>query len=591
MNAPRRLIAAALLCLPACAAQALTVGVVAPEGEARAIQVWASTHAHLAAALADERLRFRYYDIPGMQAAVARAEVEFVIANSGLYVELEHAHGASRIATLQSPRARYAGEAIASVVLVRADRTELTTLADLRGRRVAATSPLAFGGWLIAQREFARAGVDAERDLRAEFQGFPVQAVVQRVAAGEVDAGIARNCVLEDMIARGDLAAGVLRVLVPAGQPGEACQRSSALYPDWAFATLRGTSNELARKVAVALLQMPADEAGLRWTVPTDYQPVHDLFRDLKLGPYEALRTQSVAGFVRRWWAAFALAALALLGGFLHILRAEWLVRVRTRQLRAALAESERLARETREQQERLDHLARLGTLGEISSMLAHELAQPLAAVGNFARGIVRRLDGGRLEPAPIAAAAGDIAAEAERAAQVIARIRDFSRKRPAERRPVDLRDAIEDARRLFNGAIGDAPRPAVRVDTGAPPLVSGDRLQLQQVLLNLLKNAYDATRGLADRSAAIEIRCEDSAEGLRVQVIDNGVGPEAGELQHMFEPFYTTKPAGLGLGLALAKRVVEAHGGRLWAETGPRGRGLALCFTLPRIEEATLDA
>lgn len=364
---------------------------------------------------------------------------------------------------------------------------------------------------------------------------------------------------------------------------GERCARSSALYPDWPFATLKHTQAELARRVASALLAMPADLDGTRWTVPTDYQRVHELFRDLKIGPYEYLRRESLEGFVQRWRWAIALGILLLLGGAMHTVRVEWLVRKRTRALRAALEEQERLARETREQQEKLDHLARLGTLGEISSMLAHELAQPLAAVGNFALGITARVQSGRLDPDAIEAAAADITKEAERAAGIMARIRDFSRKRPAERERLDLAAVIEGAVRLFSAVVTDPPEVQVSISARRTVSVLADRLQLEQVLLNLLKNAYDATRAPATERARIGIGCADQGGAVVVRVEDNGAGIDEAQLQRMFEPFYTTKPGGVGLGLALAMRVVEAHGGRIWAEMA-RPHGLAVCFALPRL-------
>jgi two-component system sensor histidine kinase TtrS len=241
---------------------------------------------------------------------------------------------------------------------------------------------------------------------------------------------------------------------------------------------------------------------------------------------------------------------------------------------------------EAREQQEQLDHLSRLGALGELSSMLAHELAQPLAAIGNFARGIGRRIDAGRLDPQPLQAAATDIAQEAERATAVMSRIRDFARKRQVAREPLAVASAVQAAARVFEGALHDAPAVRVEFDLDPSATVLGDRLQIEQLMLNLLKNAYDATRGVSGRVPTVRVRCVRNDGEVQVCVIDNGAGLAPETARRMFEPFFSTKPDGLGLGLALARRVVEAHGGRLWAEPTARGPGLSVCFTLPLAEE-----
>ena len=217
--------------------------------------------------------------------------------------------------------------------------------------------------------------------------------------------------------------------------------------------------------------------------------------------------------------------------------------------------------------------------------MLAHELNQPLATIGNFARGIARMLEGGRTNPAPLVDAANEISQQAERAAGVLQRIRGFARKQPAERGTVDLAEVATESIALFRGMVPDAPAVEIAVH---PTRVRADRLQLEQVILNLLKNAYDATRSQpAGDPARIRVECGASDAQARLAVTDNGTGLVGADRERLFEPFFTTKPEGLGLGLAISLRVIESHGGRLFADPAPGGRGLVVGFLLPR-EAAT---
>src|SRR3546814_520501 len=150
---------------------------------------------------------------------------------------------------------------------------------------------------------------------------------------------------------------------------------------DGPCATLRHTSPELAREVAGALLQMPATDDGLRFTVPADYQSVHDLFRELQVGPYAYLHEQGIAALARRHWPILALLGTLLLLWLLYTFRVEKLVHARTRALRETLEERKHIETRMRSTQESVDHLSRLSILGELSTTLAHELSQPLASI------------------------------------------------------------------------------------------------------------------------------------------------------------------------------------------------------------------
>lgn len=235
-----------------------------------------------------------------------------------------------------------------------------------------------------------------------------------------------------------------------------------------------------------------------------------------------------------------------------------------------------------RESQEQMEHLSRLSVLGELSGNLAHEINQPLTTIGTYARTVLRRQESGNLTPAAITEASTEIAREAERAGGIVQRIRHFARKREATREAIRLADIAEDARRLIVGMLARAPEVVIenRLKDGCQVLADG--AQIQQVLLNLIKNAIDANRDLPADRQNLRILIEPMDSRVAVHVIDQGVGLSAEQLPHLFEPFFTTKPDGLGLGLPICKTIIEAHGGRLWAEPNQDSPGMRFSFSLP---------
>lgn len=212
--------------------------------------------------------------------------------------------------------------------------------------------------------------------------------------------------------------------------------------------------------------------------------------------------------------------------------------------------------------------LLRLSVLGELSGTLAHELNQPLAAITNYASSLVRRADKQSLTEAAVREAAGEITGQAERAAAILGRIRAFARKRTASRERVAPRELVDEAVALFRGMLAQAPQVDVVDTLPADTRVELDALQIQQVLLNLLKNAWDASRGLPAARQRIRIRLERVGASLRIIVRDYGRGLDETARERLFESFFTTKADGLGLGLSICRRIAEAHGGRLSAGT-----------------------
>jgi two-component system sensor histidine kinase TtrS len=560
--------------------QPLRIGVLAFLGSDAAVEEWSPVVRRLQAALPGYTPALRHLDHDGLRDAARSGELDFIITNPGHYIELEALLGASRILTLDTGGARTPARALGSAVIVPAG-SSLHRLEDLRGRRLATVGRGGFGGYQVVWGELAALGIDPEADL-AELRevGFPMAGVIDALDAGLADAGVIRTCLLEAQPAW----AARFRVLSPQAAPGFPCSTSTRLYPDWPLAALRHTPPELSRMVAIALLGMRADRDGLAWTVPADYQSVHELFRRLEIGPYAYLRAPTLMVLAERYWPWVVGFALLILGWILYTMRVEHLVQTRTAALREALAAREAMAARMRGAQEQAEHLSRLSVLGELSGTLAHELNQPLAAITNYANSLVRRADGQRLTEAAVREAAGEIAGQAERAAGILGRIRAFARKRTASRETVAPRELVDEAVTLFRGMLAHAP--PVEVDDALPAgtVIDADRLQIQQVLLNLLKNAWDASRTQPPERQRIDIRLDEDGGTLRITVRDYGSGLDPAARERLFESFFTTKADGLGLGLSICRSIAEAHGGRLVAgeaDASPRFGTIGAVFVL----------
>lgn len=560
--------------------QPVRVGVLADKGVEAAEEEWEYVFAWLNRAVSGHRFSIVALDHPELRLAVHEGSVDFLITNAGNYSEFEYAEGISRIATLDSPLALSPSQAVGSAVVVRAD-SGLTELAQLRGKHLLAASHDAFCCYQIAARELVNAGIDPEKDLgKLEFTGFPIQSIARAVRDGKADAGFLKTCLLEQMIASGALKPGELRVLSPQEITGYPCQTTSQLYPDWAFAALKGTSADLSRKVAVALLEMPESPEGYSWAIPAHYAVIDGLFRDLKLGRYANLHQETLEALAHRYRIALLIAAAVLVFWLIHTIRVDTLVARRTRELQRLHEEQQRMTETMRERQQALDHAGRLAVLGGMAGAIAHELKQPLAAIANFARGIDRRIQAGRLDPEPLRDGCNEIALQSQRADATIERIRSFARKGGSTMQAVNLLDFVREAVELFEVAHPDANILWLGMVNQGRARVMADPIQIQQVTFNLLKNAFDAQVAKGNARAAIEVGLERREQGYRVTVCDQGGNLREEDIAHLFEPFFTTKANGLGLGLALSKWIIDAHGGTLTLTR--EATGVCASFWLP---------
>jgi PAS domain S-box-containing protein len=237
-----------------------------------------------------------------------------------------------------------------------------------------------------------------------------------------------------------------------------------------------------------------------------------------------------------------------------------------------------------RKVQMELAHANRVATMGQLSASITHEVKQPIAAARNNARAALNFMDRNPPDLAEVREALGCIMGDADRAADIIDRIRDHIHKAPPRKECLDINAGIREVIELTRGeSVKNGISMQADLADGLP-LIEGDRVQLQQVILNLIVNAVEAMSGASDgtRELLVSSRKADPG-GVLVGVRDSGPGLAPETLDHIFEAFYTTKPGGLGMGLSICRSIIEAHGGRLWASAN-LPRGASFQFTLPAI-------
>ncbi len=245
------------------------------------------------------------------------------------------------------------------------------------------------------------------------------------------------------------------------------------------------------------------------------------------------------------------------------------------------VTERKRTEELARQQQEKLQATSRLVTMGEMASTLAHELNQPLAAISSYNTGCLNKLDSGNFTPAELRGALEKLGTQAQRAGKIIRRVHDFVRKSEPKLAECDLAEVIDDAIGFIEHF---AQKRYVRIERELPgwrhPLLA-DQVMIEQVLLNLMRNAIEAMGETPLEKRHLAIRASEHDGVIEVRVADNGSGIADAVKERLFTPFFSTKPDGMGMGLNICRSIIEFHKGRFWVEDNPTG-GTIFAFTLP---------
>ncbi len=328
--------------------QEVRIGVLAKRGAQKTLQKWNPTADYLNKTLPKLSFRIVPMEFDEIPLLVKSGLVDFVIVNPAIYVDLNVRYGARAILTLNNRLSRERNlTEFGSVIFTRKDHQALNSLTDTRDRQVAAVHATSLGGWMMAYREILRAGINRKHFASLTFAETHDR-VVEQVLARRVDAGIVRTDTLERMAQEGKIDLQQIKILNAHELPSFPLLLSTELYPEWPFSKVAHTEAELARRVALALMQLqpknPAAEAASihGWTVAENYQPIHELLQELEFPPYEDFRRVRFWDAIASYWHWVALGLAALLILLMMYLRILRLHRTLKRQQSALSAEEER---------------------------------------------------------------------------------------------------------------------------------------------------------------------------------------------------------------------------------------------------------
>lgn len=535
----------------------------------------------IAKSLDGRRLIVQLYNQDEYLKAAKENKFDLSIASSGLTAVMMDTLGGTPLLTLVHARTPNPNKANGGVIIANAKNGNINSIRDLKGKSLVVMSKKAFAGYMIPMHELERQGLNPENTFRSITEARePMTRLAKKVRDNEFDVAFLASCVLENMEQEGTLKPNEIKVINPQNSADFYCQHSTELYPGWILSARSSLPATMVRKIVISLLEMPVGKSnGEYWTIANDYQEMNTLLRRMEQREF---MERDIPWLIRRYKYYILSAVLFLLFILANWMYLAYAVRKRTKELKDTVEENLAFERENLKIKDRFESLQRVNSIAMISTMVAHELKQPLAVINNYAEGLGRRITKGRFKtPQEILPIIEEIRSEGQRASSIIDLVRRFGKKDKHERQTFDLGDLTAETVDMLI-RVGTLTT-GYELKCGKNILVTADRLNIEVVIINLIKNAVEACRAEASPMVVISVSAKD--QDAEIIVEDNG--PEISDEQFEKMKFVgnSTKKDGLGLGLAIVHELIEAHGGSLVLKRKKEG-GLICVVQLPRCEE-----
>ena len=458
--------------------------------------------------------------------------------------------------------------------------SNIKTLSGMKGKKFIANDPNAFYSYVAPLGEISYAGYDPSTFFGSvRFQYRQPLDLLKALKDGTADVAALPSCFWESrLIDNPELANAVKPAAIVSEQP---CFRSTRTYPNWVLSSTRWADPAFTKRLVTSLLDMPHLNDGASWSVQTDLSRVDAVFKQLNMAQFSGVKPWTIRDFLQKYSFSvfiFTIFLLALLTftGFLY-----FKLKIRSAQLIKTLKEKFQADRAMRETEARLLSLQKITTIDHMSSMIAHELPQPLGAILAYSEGLLRLQKAGSIDNELLTEMLIKIVFQTRKAEEIVTSVRSYAKEQKLKKSPLSVNDVVSEAVKDFKSTLQDYPIEIDFEGDSSAPICSLAPLEFELAVFNLLKNAKEALRTQGADEPKVSIKISSDETYCFVNISDNGAVISDSDFERMGSVFKSGKASGLGIGLSIVRSIVQNHNGNLVIERGKYG-GLICRIRLP---------